>query len=70
MTELQKLLRSIAEKACKASVWLDPKIKDHDHGIGEALRLCTELRLVAERVEMGLCRAVAVAEELPRKSMS
>lgn len=63
MSEMQTLLRSVAEKACKASVWLDPRIKDRDAGIGEALKLCTELRLIAERVEMGLCRESAIAEE-------
>ena len=66
MIELQQLLRSVAEKACKASVWLDPRIKDSDYGVGEALKLCTELRLVAERVEMGLCRETAIREEMLR----
>ena len=64
MSELQALLRSVAEKACKASIWLDPKIKDRDHGVGEALKLCTELRLIAERVEMGLCRETVIVERL------
>lgn len=64
MNELQKLLRSVAEKCCQASVWLGPRIADQDAGIGKALKLCTEARLVLERVEMGLCKESAVAEEM------
>ena len=69
MTELQQLLHTVAEKACRARLWLDPRIKDRDAGIGEALKLCTELRLIAERVEMGLCRESAINEELLRESV-
>ena len=64
MNELQQLLRSVAEKSCRASHWLDPRIKDQEAGIGEALKLCTEARLVLERVEMGLCKQSAIDEEM------
>lgn len=66
-TPAQDLLLDAAVNLTKARHWLDPKIRDRDHGAEQALKLMSDARLIIESVEITIGVNQAVREESLRE---